>query len=325
MTAANYEPTLHFFRAKPQDWISNPPLVSSLQAFETSILLIAMGRYPSALISCASAIESAMKAKRKIPSTKRDIGLAELISDAKKEYPQLKNVEETGVSQFKAKRDQVTHYGYSPSDDEDCGKLLALAGYPFLEKCYEELFGFHLDWMNISPGCTDFHSLSTEEKAKAGLETEFASHFRNSKYIYIENRRKKLASRLYAFKGLSHYIRRLIKRNEHSITENLAMERSWEIGLDYDAQQDVKLELGFAEPKCDIDCPFCEDAETMVIELDQHRLNHGKVVIDRAYCVACGYFINERKLEPLHAEALLTTEIERKKQEICSNYGITAV
>ena len=37
------------------------------QAFETSMFLIAMERYPSALISCASAIESAIKAKLKIP------------------------------------------------------------------------------------------------------------------------------------------------------------------------------------------------------------------------------------------------------------------
>ena len=62
MDTHNDEPRLIFFRDTPMDLITHPPLASSLQHLETSFLLIAMGRYPHALVTCGSAIESVIKA-----------------------------------------------------------------------------------------------------------------------------------------------------------------------------------------------------------------------------------------------------------------------
>ena len=62
MVANQEKPKLIFFRETPKDLQIRPPLASSLQHLETSFLLIAMGRYPHALIACASSIESCIKA-----------------------------------------------------------------------------------------------------------------------------------------------------------------------------------------------------------------------------------------------------------------------
>ena len=59
-------PTLHFFHATPADLLANHPLASSLQTFETCLFLISMHQFPSALVSCATACESAMKAKLRL-------------------------------------------------------------------------------------------------------------------------------------------------------------------------------------------------------------------------------------------------------------------
>lgn len=61
-------PELSFFRVTPEGMMSRPPLCSSLQNLESSFLLVALARFPHALVMCASAVESAMKAVLNIPA-----------------------------------------------------------------------------------------------------------------------------------------------------------------------------------------------------------------------------------------------------------------
>ena len=61
-------PSLIFLRNQPRDWLEQPPLASALQTFETSLINLAMGRYPSALVLTVSALESLIKAYRRIPA-----------------------------------------------------------------------------------------------------------------------------------------------------------------------------------------------------------------------------------------------------------------
>ena len=56
------EPTLLFFRHRPKEWHTNTLLASSLQSLETGFFLIALERFPHALVVCASAIESSLQA-----------------------------------------------------------------------------------------------------------------------------------------------------------------------------------------------------------------------------------------------------------------------
>ena len=66
MESDETRPTLNFFRATPPDMLEWPQLASSLQNFETCLFSIALGRYPSAVMSCANAWENSIKARLKI-------------------------------------------------------------------------------------------------------------------------------------------------------------------------------------------------------------------------------------------------------------------
>ena len=78
MTIDENSPTLDFFRATPRDMVSQAPLASSLQSFETCLFLIGLDRFPGALVSCASAWESALKAKLAIGPEERSITLGKM-------------------------------------------------------------------------------------------------------------------------------------------------------------------------------------------------------------------------------------------------------
>ncbi len=61
MNDADATPKLDFFRAIPENLMAKPPLCSSLQSLESSFFLVALDRFPHALVTCGSGIESAMK------------------------------------------------------------------------------------------------------------------------------------------------------------------------------------------------------------------------------------------------------------------------
>lgn len=50
---ANEEPTLLFFRHRPDGLATKLPIASSMQSLETNFFLIALYRYPHALATCA--------------------------------------------------------------------------------------------------------------------------------------------------------------------------------------------------------------------------------------------------------------------------------
>jgi len=75
------EPTLLFFRHRPADWATRDYIASSMQSLETSLFLIASRRYPHALLVCASAIESALKAAD--IGAKKGASFRDLIENAK--------------------------------------------------------------------------------------------------------------------------------------------------------------------------------------------------------------------------------------------------
>ena len=80
------EPELLFFRDKPADLMTRPPLASSLQHLETSFLLLSIGRYPHALVTCGSAIESAIKAAINAGPDDR-LDFRKLVSKARQLFP----------------------------------------------------------------------------------------------------------------------------------------------------------------------------------------------------------------------------------------------
>src|SRR5262245_53995790 len=170
-------PTFDFFRATPCNMAGLPPLVSSLQSFETSLFLIGLDKYPSALIACSTAWESALKAKLAIGLDDR-VDLYELLNRIRAQFTRLGSYDSKKLKDFRTTRNRLVHYGFSPRDDELSAMLLVETGFPFLNFCYQELFDFYLDWQEIKSDKCEFHELTSEEIKKAGLVPEVAAQFR---------------------------------------------------------------------------------------------------------------------------------------------------
>ena len=110
------KPTLDFFRETPADLESNRPLASSLQTLETCFLLIALRRYPHALVACASAIEGAIKAALSGPAEEK-ITFSDLVEKIGGGHPNLHFSINAKLNGFRLARNQIAHYGFSPEDD----------------------------------------------------------------------------------------------------------------------------------------------------------------------------------------------------------------
>src|SRR5713101_4461751 len=118
MTEANEEPELHFFRAVPDSLMSRPPLCSSLQNLESCFFLIALGRFPHALVTCASSVESAMKSILNM-NPEQFINAEKLFAKAATLHSALSSFDQHGLERFRFTRNRIVHYGFSPRDDEE--------------------------------------------------------------------------------------------------------------------------------------------------------------------------------------------------------------
>jgi len=144
-------------------------------------MLVGYKRYPNALLSCVSAIESAFKAanieekylsKHNRGDRESQASLLQCLDYAQKKFPQFAQFEKQDLFQFKEKRNQITHYGYSTKDDHESFVLLSTIGIKYLEQLYISYFGFSLIAKLPKAGLLDepFRSLLL-----AGLEAVSAS------------------------------------------------------------------------------------------------------------------------------------------------------
>jgi hypothetical protein len=182
-------PKLTFFRETPQDLLSHPPLASSLQNLETSFLLTALWRYPHALVSCASAIESALKAAF---NSKRNDGLRKLLMQAQHHISPAERLAQRDLDEFCEKRNEIIHRGFSPKDDEISAVLLLKAGIPFVEQCYKVFFDFRLKQHGEQYG---------------GLLPDLDRHLNISEKVYARAKEIDGINLTYCFLSFSHDIR----------------------------------------------------------------------------------------------------------------------
>lgn len=323
MNADPEMPSLSFFRATPPDLLKYPPLASSLQTFETCLLLIGIGRYPSALVSCATAWESVIKAKLAIESEDR-ITSERLLKEIRSRFVALRAFDESKLSAFRRTRNRLVHFGFSPKDDEECALLLLETGFPFLSLLYIELFDFFLDWREIRPGTTSFLSLSSEEMAKAGLLPEVAQQLSYAREVYGRARHLAQPEYVYCFSGLSHYIRLCLKESARTTVEWNIVDTAESIGTKFEHEQKLRADLNkvLGDLIWDFDCPICQGIETVVAELDDKKLNDGEVVTKRCACVQCGFVVGRGAAHL--SEVLLAAEIAEKKPKILTEFGINA-
>lgn len=315
------EPFLHYFRARPRDFLAHPPLASSLQSFESFVFQIALRRFPHALVSLATAIESSARAKLRLPRDDQS-KFADLLQDLQSMSPALKMFSREKLDAFRRKRNDVIHYGFSPRDDADCATLILSSGLPFLKRCYSELFDFYLDWKDVRAGIKEFRQLSSDEMDKVGLFPEFANQLRVATDVYVKARDFPRLEAQRFFVTFGHYIELGIKESMLTEAENEMIQKAEEIGVGWQQKEKQKEAIRTAiRNECvDFDCPVCGGAESAVVELDEKAIEAAIINPRRILCVQCALVVPLGI--PLLAEVALDEQLKKRKAEILASYGV---
>jgi hypothetical protein len=294
----NQEPTLVFFRHRPEGWRASVSIASSLQSVETSFFLIALGRYPHALSVCASAIESSLQAA-KIAAKERD-GFQELVRKAKNVSREVAGFPDELLDRFRATRNRITHRGFSPQDDSESASLYLEVGFPFLCLCYRELHAFHL---------------------MDGLLAEYAQHITIAQKVHLFAKEETNLDQSYCFHSFGHLIRWCFKRNFLPGWEINALVHAEEVGGKFERTYADKQELErLFEAAWSFDCPVCDDLDCAVAELDPKSLDRKAVNTKRMACTNCGFVVTGD--QPYLSGVLLEKQIIDVQGKILKEYGV---
>lgn len=299
MNSSNDAPIFTFMRRTPDVLMSRPPLCSSLQTLESSFYLVALHRFPHALVTCATAIESAMKAALNI-GPEEFVKAENLYAMACRRFPELRSFAEDDLKIFRYKRNDVVHHGFSFRDEEETATLLLKTGYPFLSACYREFFDFSLrDGLIIELGEQLDIALSVYAKTK---DTQ---GFRHSSSFCV----------------FSHLIRWSIRQSLMPEWENDAARHADEVGTKFDYCEKRKKEIERAlQTTWTFDCPVCDEIETFVCELDEEQLDGHVISLKRGVCANCELIIPSG--DSFLANALCRDQIEESRVKILLDFGI---
>ncbi|MFC5427615.1 hypothetical protein ACFPTO_02130 [Paraburkholderia denitrificans] len=278
-------------------------MISSLQGYETALLLLAQGRYPQALTTIASAIESAGKAYLRLgPEEKCELAkLNEILQEA---LPREKRVTPSKLNKFRRTRNRITHYGFSPRDDEESVSLFIGTALPFLDA-----------WLEHSNGFSIVESLYFDLGKKV----------RHAIDLNRPTPREKISA-IDSIRGVAHWILHHTRYSyltwwEREVLDNDASTFGTHRISGFDLREQLKEQLLEDDPVLVIDCPICDGLDSLVVKLDEEALDDRRIVPIAARCVECSLSL------PAGAEALLIKLCEDQfTDELCAKtlteYGI---
>jgi hypothetical protein len=286
----------NFFRKWPAD--AADETIAALQGFETSLFLIALGRFPHALTSCAAAIEAALKASPRCATS--DDRFVTLLDAACRASAHIANFPKLDLTDFRKKRNDIVHKGFSPKDDNIAADLQLKVGIPLIAACFREFHTF------------DFYD---------GLLPEYSRHIQIAQKAYQRRPAgpNDASDRdvTYCFRSLAHLIRWSFKEAFSSSWELKALTHAEEIGMKFNHANDEQAELerlfGCAWK---FECPVCHDYESTVAELEEGALSNGFVRPTRLACTNCGLVV--RNNHYFLAEELLAADVQKRgEQRLC--------
>jgi hypothetical protein len=306
MSTTIQEPTLLFFRSRPEGWATSAYVASSLQSLESSFLLIALGRYPHALLVCASAIESCLQSAR-IGSKEKD-GLGVLLAKAKKTSEVVNGFSDDLLVLLRETRNRIVHRGFSPKDDSESASLYIDVALPFLVLCYKEFHTFDL-----------IDGLLLEYAQQIAVATEVHRLAKAARENHSETPEEMDMS--YCFRGLSHLIRWNFKENFSAGWEIDALIHAEETGGKFKRTFETTQELKqLFEVPWSFDCPICWDFGSVVAEIDSDMMDEKQIVTKRMACTNCGLAVHRD--EPYLSGVLLHKQIADSSAQILREYGI---
>jgi hypothetical protein len=273
-------------------------VTSAMQGFETSILLIALRRFPVALSAIGSALESALQASG-VGRTERD-GLQILLTKASHKSSRLRLWNVDDLKAFRDLRNKFVHRGFSPRDDNPSIRAIVATGLPLLELVFEEFLDFSIS---------------------DGLLMEYAEHLRVAKAVLGEADSRGQQGEGYCLNALGASIRWSLKDSFQSSGEWSAIESADTDGYRFEMTQRLRdLLESKCECPCNCDCPVCCEYNTAVADLDTLLLQRQEVVPVRYSCTNCGFAtaLDERIL----AEELLRETLLVHKDAVLQGYDI---
>ena len=298
------------FLGLPLNWESNPPLVSSLQNLESSLFLIALRRYPHALVTCVAAIESVIKAKFKIPADSNN-NLVDLLERARGQFPQHVGFDSKLVTQMREQRNKLSHFGFSPNDDETSAKLLLDVAFNFFDQCCKTFFQFQPIRRKVRKAfgyCDDVPLILGKT-----LDT-----WRQEQ----PKKPKKFIAQSY-LSPVGHAVRWSTQHWSMSAAQIDILHRASESFVEYEAVTSVEdiLKRKLSDPFGRFDCPVC-GSDSLWCELDGGEcFNSGELrVVGRSICAHCSLSIDTEAAAL--ASALISHQVSSRRDEICRNYGV---
>jgi hypothetical protein len=285
------EPEFRFLRATPPKLVDNPPLASSLQAFETSLELIALHRFPAALIACVNAWESALKAAFEIEEAPHTPSLRKLLE--RPETAILRSASWNTERNLKLieKRNQITHYGYTPKDSSICTTLLLETAYPGLACVYEHFFDFRLMWQQLGDSQHTFGSFCSSDMNKVGLVPQWGDLLWLAMNQFQQHQAAHNLAPAWYFHPLASALRLGFQKSWTSPAENEALVLAESDGILYEQQEQVRSQVVRQMSDCQttLFCPICDAADTFLIEFDEDALDDGPMTTKWCFCVACHF------------------------------------
>ena len=293
------KPELQMYRSTPEELLLRPPLASSLQNFESSVELIALGRFPHAFTACVFAIESALKAAYRVaPDTGER--LQALLDRARQDLPEVGRFPAPDVDHLRRTRNRIVHYGFSPKDDRLTAALLLDRGIPLLSSVYAGFFKFDL---------------------YDGLIWEFGEQLRYALEAFEQFRGQPDLDASRYFAVFAHQVRWSIK---HWFMAN------WELGAADDAESGMlKFELvernrakveSALDPAWAFDCPVCSGIRAFVCQLVDNALDSRTIALSRGLCLDCGLVIPRDT--PGLADVVCRKKIEDQRSKILKDFGL---
>lgn len=290
-----FAPTFEFFYVPPEtfdklDDKKRLALICSVQAFESSLALLASRRIPHSLITIVSSIETALKAHL-LPH--RNATLHELFSFWRKTLnPSWKNK----LNKLKNTRNSIIHEGYSPQYDDRCGRLLMDVAYPALFEIYSAMYNYN-----------DFKSAEMYKAISRTLEWRkvlLNKNFDDAKYpfIHIQSFLKE------------HY------RDRYSTQLQYEAVLFSDDRLDYSSKirEKIEDEYGLAVR---VGCPNCHECYTLICALsDEVELAPYNIDPLMVYCTACLFYIPEKY--KFFCKPFATKSLEEAADDIATSGSI---
>ena len=128
-----------FFFQYPEEALKKEGIASALQSFETTIMLIAYGRWPSIIPLMWGACEALLRVK--YTNKNHD---AITIQNKFKSDSKLSDALNDSAHELRKLRNDISHKGYMPRDTPRCIKLYFMAGVPYLDCLLKDITGIGL-------------------------------------------------------------------------------------------------------------------------------------------------------------------------------------